>query len=727
MPEVTLYMNFNLSLRLARYALAIAFCLAVCPAARGQNKDSLLTALKGHIPDTTRVNILAQITHLYENINVDSMIIYGNQGLALANRINFQPGKASCLMWLGLAYLHLNNLDTSLSYYREAQKLFEKTIYTRKLANIDMSMADIYYRQAKYDQAIDYYKKGIAVCDESNNPTGKGFGLISIGGLYSDLGNYSDAINNYLNALKAFEKDNYIAGISMTYTNMATVYSALGSFEQAKECINKSLEKGKNITNKEQLLLNYCNIGIVYNTMKEHEKALLFFNKAWLLATSIDDDAWKAVCAGNIADAYYGMKKYDTAATKYLEALAINNKVKDPTVIAGANSGLGRILIRRGQTMAGIQHLLLANETARKSKMNQKIFESALDLSDAYQKLGDNKKALEYYKIFDHYQDSVHNERNSLRIKELQFDYDLGKKEAQINLLKKDKVIVQIRNGRQKAIMLALTAGVICLLIASLVLYRSRRREQQSKETLYRQKQEIELQSAKLEELNRFKDKTFSVLSHDLRGPLASLTTVMTMLDQKVISIDEFNAVKPDLTSRLNSLNLLLDNLLNWAKSYIKGNVSGTPKPVNLNQIAQQNINLVRNTSDRKQITIINDIPAYIQALCDFEQIDIVVRNLLMNAVKFTRYNGSIHLSAFTDHDIVKLSVTDNGIGMTEDQLQTLFTPTPDSAYGTEGERGTGLGLILSYGFIKENNGSILVTSEVGKGSTFTVTLPAAA
>ena len=239
------------------------------------------------------------------------------------------------------------------------------------------------------------------------------------------------------------------------------------------------------------------------------------------------------------------------------------------------------------------------------------------------------------------------------------------------------------------------------------------------------QRDEIQHQAMRLEELNAFKDKTFSVLSHDMRGPLNAFISTMELLEEDAISKEEFNALKPELNNELNSLSMLLDNLLKWSKSHMKGNAGIDRAELDLRAIAQENIALAGNISRKKERAIHNHIPRDIRAFADKGQVNIVIRNLINNALKFTGANGSVILSATEDKEHVYISIADTGVGMTEEQQKKLFIVAPEkSTYGTGGEKGIGLGLLLCYEFIKANNGDITVTSEPGKGSTFVVTLP---
>jgi len=273
---------------------------------------------------------------------------------------------------------------------------------------------------------------------------------------------------------------------------------------------------------------------------------------------------------------------------------------------------------------------------------------------------------------------------------------------------------------KQRILSTSLFVGLVLLFIIMLQVYRSKLTERKSKETL-------QLQANKLEELNQFKDKIFSVLSHDLRSPVNSFTAAVHMLNDGYITIEEYEQMKPEINSRVNALNLLLDNVLFWAKSHIQEQKIAHVTKTDLYELVMDNINILQGMAERKNITITNNVCVGTYAWCDAGQINIVLRNILMNAIKYTNADGSINLQAHTRKDAIAIAVTDTGIGMPAEVVANLFaTQTNKNTYGTDGEKGIGLGLILCHEFVKTNNGTIEVESTPGVGSTFTLVLPKA-
>lgn len=716
--------QYHVSIHAVCYTVLILFVL-VPYTALPNAVDSLRSIIKAHrVNDTTKVNLLAQLADLYKDENIDSTMSVANANLALSYSINFQKGQARSMQQIGLAYLRKNEYDKAFNYHESALRIYEKSGNKFEQAQVLRSIADIYYRMTKYDLSIEYYNKSIAISEKINDLEGQGLALLNIGGVYSDQGNYTEALNYYFKGLKAFEKENYSAGVSMTLINIATIYAGLGDTANAREFINRSLPINEGISNKEIRCSNAINTAVVYGQLKDFRKALASFRKGSDLADSMGDKDWKNVCAVDIADIYLQMNEYDTALATYREVLHESEQIKDTTVIVASRMSIGEILIKKGAIKDGVKELLSVMDIAQKKQMKQQVLEIASDLSETYEKLHDPFHALEYYKIQAGYRDSMHNEKNDKRIRQLQYDYELGKKESQITLLNKDKLITQSRGEKQKVLLWGLIGVLVFLIIVSFQLYRSRIFEQHNKEEILKQKEEIQQQALRLENLNKFKDKTFSVLSHDLRGPLNAFSATLAMLEENMVSPDEFANLKPELEKQLNSLNSLTDSLLKWANSYITGQSAAKPELTNLNGIASRNINLAQDLIEKKKVTVISNIPTSLSAWCDPVHFDIVIRNILMNAIKYSYAGGHITLTGTSSANNIEISVTDSGVGMTPSQLSKLFTNSPERTYGTDDEKGLGMGLMLCYEFMKANNGTISATSEAGKGTTLTITVP---
>jgi len=251
---------------------------------------------------------------------------------------------------------------------------------------------------------------------------------------------------------------------------------------------------------------------------------------------------------------------------------------------------------------------------------------------------------------------------------------------------------------------------------------RQLKREQIEKERLEEEVRlrtdEIHQQNLQLEEVNNVKDKLFSVVSHDIRGPLSSLHLALTLAKSGSLSNEEFQKITTGLETRLAQTTEFIDNLLQWAKLQMKGE-KYDPDRLNLPDLAQETVRLLEAECRDKKITLNNTLKGDLEAYADVNMIRSVLRNLLTNAIKFTRAEGSVTLSAYRVDSKVIISVADTGVGIPARNRDRLFTIGSITTQGTRQEKGTGLGLLLCKEFIEKHGGKIWFESEDGKGTTF--------
>ncbi len=230
----------------------------------------------------------------------------------------------------------------------------------------------------------------------------------------------------------------------------------------------------------------------------------------------------------------------------------------------------------------------------------------------------------------------------------------------------------------------------------------------------------------KFRELNATKDKLFSIIAHDLRSPFNGILGLSELLIENFKKHEEIEAKEflRLINSSAKETLVLLDNLLNWAKSQT-GQIDFSPKEIDLSPIIFEIIELSNPIAKLKEISIIQNQSGEIKVYADEDMVRTVLRNLISNAIKFTKHGGEIIVSTAFDQNQVEISVSDNGIGMNAKTLKKLFDiSTNTTTPGTENEKGSGLGLVLCKEFVEKQGGKIRAKSKVGKGSDFKFTLP---
>ncbi|WP_129713692.1 histidine kinase N-terminal 7TM domain-containing protein [Pedobacter sp. SYP-B3415] len=234
---------------------------------------------------------------------------------------------------------------------------------------------------------------------------------------------------------------------------------------------------------------------------------------------------------------------------------------------------------------------------------------------------------------------------------------------------------------------------------------------------------QLKEQANELQQLNQLKDTIFSVIAHDLRGPLVNLSEVVKMLSKDLITIEEFKEIAPGVNRDILYTTDLLENILHWSRSQMKG-FALQQDYFSLNALVEHEAAYYEPAAKAKSISITKDLGKELVVHADKLMIQIVVRNLINNAIKFCYPGGNIHLGTIPDTETANLCIADTGIGIEEARLESMFSFNNRSTRGTQNERGTGLGLLVCRDFMIRNGGSIGVTSEPGKGSTFCIKLP---
>ena len=281
-----------------------------------------------------------------------------------------------------------------------------------------------------------------------------------------------------------------------------------------------------------------------------------------------------------------------------------------------------------------------------------------------------------------------------------------------------------------RVILLLLGVVVVALIVSSVTIYRNNLLKHKAKEELRRLSEKKILEEEKLrseifKQLNATKDKFFSIIAHDLKNPFITLLgfTDLLLTDYSELSDEEKKYYIEEMKKSAEISHNLLQNLLQWSRAQT-GRIEFNPQKLELLQIVDKNILLLKAAAEKKQIKLLHEIPPEIYVNADEEMLNTVLRNLLTNAIKFSNKGGTTSVNAIAKDNFVEVSVVDSGIGMDQNTIENLFRlDVAHSTIGTDNETGTGLGLILCKEFVEKHGGKIWVESEVGKGSSFRFTL----
>jgi signal transduction histidine kinase len=531
-------------------------------------------------------------------------------------------------------------------------------------------------------------------------------------------------------ARKRYEQLKDSAGIANTYVALANNYSRQQLHRPAVRYFLMALAVFERMGKNRRAAICMTNLAFSYNKLGNYDSALFFGERSSrinqegkFLSVLINDYR-------NLGSSYFLKGDYPQAKKYFEQALALNERIghnSNTEAVVEALILLGKISLTTGDKAAGFNYLAQAMMLAREYGYLLWWRDALFELSAWHLREGNDKKATDYLLQHAAVIDSLarkqrdeHTKMGDVYLTALQesLQYDQLKKEYAL----KEKIVRQQR--------IEIILGVVTLLLLLLLLYYmklSNRRRRKINQMLNEQKEEIIRKNQELAKLNQTKDKFFSIVAHDLRSPMASLKSFTLLVKSHFdkLSKEELISMIHDLDGSVDNTLRMTENLITWARQQM--NLAEPFKEVlNLKDLVNPVCEVYNDAAKLKSITLTANIPDGISVYADRNQAMFIIRNLVNNAVKFTRTGGTVEVQARQGNGSIQLSVQDTGIGMDAEIIKRLFEINgPGRNTGTAGEKGTGLGLVLCQEFINQDNGKIWVESKPGAGSTFHVQWPA--
>jgi two-component system, sensor histidine kinase and response regulator len=593
------------------------------------------------------------------------------------------------------------------------------------------------YSSNSLTNALTYADEAIKLAELLDNKSRLALAYNTKGVAYDYAGNYKKATEYYYQALKIWESTRDSTGLSSVYNNVGSIYNVQGNFDKASEFYNKSLNISLALKDSGSIAKSYNNLGSIYQQKGELNKALSFILKGLNLKKKTSDKTSIILSLNNVGYLYSDLGEWRKAITYHREALQMEDSNAITLNKAYSLYGLAQAYLFGKEPKRALNYALQNFEIVKAIDAKDEIKIAAELLNDIYLKLEDYKLAHQYLVLANQYKDSIYTAESDAKIAELQLKYASEKSDQENKLLKAESDIHKQTLQRKNSLQYFTVVLLLMALALSGVFFFGRQRLRKLNEVLIQknkdvsdhsyalsQKQrELEEQTEELQKLNNVKDRLFSVIAHDLRGPLVSLKGLLHVLAKGAVPEEKLQGFFSTLeTSQQNSL-WLLDNLLYWAKAQMNG-LQLNKEEVNICKITNQNLKLLLPQATQKGIELKCNLNHDLSVLADKEMIDIVIRNLVSNAIKFCKSGDTIEVFSEINSDTVTFRIKDTGIGILPEKLGTLFGSTTHSSRGTSNEKGSGLGLQLCKYFVEINNGKIWAESIAGEGSTFSFTLP---
>ena len=533
--------------------------------------------------------------------------------------------------------------------------------------------------------------------------------LMYIGETNRAAGNLKTSMSFLKKALTIFTGQNDAAGLAKTYNRLAaTSYEIYLNENPSGQDVYKSLSHTKFDFN--QVYHSDSAFRQKYDQIFRYASlSNIYADKLHLASVKISTDI---IMAALYTITYQFEKALDIYGQALPEIKKTNSNIDLPLVLYN----IAILHFKKGEYN---QAVIGAKECFRISKeadIKTYILISAGLISLGYENLGQYREAFEYSRIaylgrIEYYQKDI-----DVKVKTMQYEFEIERKQKEIN-------------NRTMILRFLLVSYLLMLLMTSIfiaILIVKNKRKKLLNEELNNRNQVISQQNDQLAVVNAEKDKFFSIIAHDLRGPFngfLGLTQVMAE-DLPSMSPAEIQTIAQSLNNSASNLYSLLENLLTWSQ-LLRGLTPFTPAPVRLLPLVEKSLQPVLDAVMKKGIDITFNVPDYLEVFADENMIESTIRNLVSNAVKFTKKGGLITITAkAVSQKSVEFRIRDTGIGMNEQILKNLFKLDHNaSRRGTENEPSSGLGLIICKEFVEKHGGQIHVESAEGQGSTFYFTI----
>jgi len=583
------------------------------------------------------------------------------------------------------------------------------------------------------DSAFFYARNAINFAEKTGYGRGESEGFRMLGNTYEMQGDYARMLDSYYRSLKVADSigDNRL--IAKANSNIALFYKQEGEYEEAQKIMEKVSESFKKSGDSAESSLVLADLSDLAYRRRQYSLALRLGEQALEAAGRMKDEPAVATYNNAIGKILAAQGDYPGALSHYQRSLAFYRESDEKLGLTSTTNLLAQVYLSQKDYPQALRYAGLSLGLSRQLHRKQEIHEAAKVLADIYEAKGDDRRALAYYKLYKDYSDSLFNDRSRKQMVAMAARYDFEKKESNLREDAAKKEALYQRRLRKDSQQISITVGVIVFLsLLAFILLRSRmvnRRNNQvlreKNEKIEEQKEALEHQAVQLLLNNQQKDKLFSIVAHDLRGPLNSLKGLLDFLKEKQLSEQEISGMLAELSRNVDSSSELVGNLLFWASSQLDGIVV-KPVVMPLGPLVHDTLALFAHQAKEKKVELREAMDSAPEAYADKDMVQVVIRNLVSNAIKFCRPGDCVTIYSNRVGDEIEIRVADNGIGMKEDALERIRRRESFTSYGTAKEKGTGLGMLLCQEFTAANNGRFRVESEWGKGTCCYFTIPVA-
>lgn len=685
-----------------RRIIIFAICLSTLfNFAQNAKIDSLTVRLAYQNQDSTKIETsLLLIDELYTIRDYKKALLFINQTTELSKSLNYEKGSARSNYIKGLILSNQNDSESASVY-------FEKALNSFRILNDTVNIAKVNSK----------------------------LGVIEI-----ESGNFKKGLQNSLLAISIFEEEDLKEDLSRVYNNLAKAYLNTGKLDTSLQYNKKAFSIREELNDTEGMKYSLKNLGELYALKNDYRLSIENYERMLKLLDGKEDKNLRGEVMTSIGKSYLALNDLKKAPGYLREGLAYSRRQNNKLGILKSLNAFADLNTRNKRVKLAKNQLNEANKLAKKInndeellynlKLNTELSSIRNFHQDAFywqkqyyslkEKL-DKEKLDVLVKQLDNNQTSTIDTETTLDNEEV-ISSDLNNKNLPVEADKK-----KLSNSEKQDTLLiySLIAGLVFVTALLIFSYLRGSKDTKTAKELSIDNRSLTQKNIQLEEVNQVKDKLFSIVSHDLKDSISSIKAFLDLLKDDGITKEEFNDLIPELSENANNASSLLFNLLNWSKSQMQ-NLQPKPELFNIQEVFQIKISLIEKKVNDKGIILIDESRREF-VYADRSMLEIVIQNLITNAVKFTGKGDVITVSNQDYNGKVLICVEDTGIGISEENQKKLFNAKKNfTTIGTGNEKGTGLGLSICKDLVELNNGRIWVESTPNIGSKFFIELPKA-
>jgi signal transduction histidine kinase len=570
-------------------------------------------------------------------------------------------------------------------------------------------------------EAIEYAREALNMAEELKDSRRIGLACREMASLYTASAIYDKALPYLLKALDKFQELKDTLEMAACYDQLGVVHLSSGDFLNAKLNFKRSLDLNKKTGNHEQIARNYMNMGFNYLKADSVDKGLSYFMVSLMIADSLKMEPEKLLLLKNIGYGYALLGRHEEALRNFYKVLDLLVEHPDDLTRSEALVQIGVGYYHMKNYPAALKYATEGYKVAKANHFNQILRDVTKVLSDVYAAQGNYQAAYNYVVQYRDISDTILNAEKISQLARIQTLYEVNQKEEE-NLSLRQEIFQNIRRVRTRTLVIILiTTLVILLAIGLYVLDRMNNKQ-------YALNKKLAAQSAELQSLNDLKDKFFAFVAHNLKNPFNTIMGFAELMQRATESGNlaktrQYSGLIYDLSAQVQKV---LSNLLEWSRLQ-RRSFEVKPDTIELTGLIKDVVEMNNKEAARKDISLSVSHQGNIFVVADRTMVTTVLQNLVSNAINFTPSSGQISIDCQVKDMFTEVTVTDTGIGISEEDLGRIFDfDFSQSRIGSSEHGGAGLGLVICHEMLLKNAGTIHATSSLGKGSTFSFTLPVA-